>query len=271
MRDRGTARFRMRRDSRSGGKTTALRRWLTHWRLDLWLALDLRYGMVSRSPIMNPLRFCDPECARPVVRRAPRSARWRTVSSQRRSRSSSTLARSPDPYLRRAGLEAIGDHPSGRDASDVVLNLLHDRTGFVVRTACDVAGVLGLTGGHDRILELAGADEEATRLSALSALERLWVPPDFEKVFARYVHDRSDDVRKRAAWTINRNVRPEHWKRVFELWASDRLARHRVWACSIAERFGDRTALATLNALLSDLDGHVRRAAERASKAIGES
>ena len=134
------------------------------------------------------------------------------------------LARSPDPYLRRAGLEAIGDHPSGRDASDVVLNLLHDRTGFVVRTACDVAGVLGLTRAHDRILELAGADEEATRLSALSALERLWLPSDFEKVFARYVHDRSDDVRKRAAWTLNRNVGPEHWKRVFELWASDRLA-----------------------------------------------
>ena len=134
------------------------------------------------------------------------------------------LARSPDPYLRRAGLEAIGDHPSGRDASDVVLNLLHDRTGFVVRTACDVAGVLGLDGAHDRILELAGADEEATRLSALSALERLWLPSDFEKVFARYVHDRSDDVRKRAAWTLNRNVGSEHWKRVFELWASDRLA-----------------------------------------------
>src|SRR5437588_551242 len=82
----------------------------------------------------------------------------------------------PDPYLRRAALEAIGDHPSGRDASDVVLSMLHDRNGFVVRTACDVAAVLGLAGAHDRILELVGASEEATRLSALRALEGLWMP-----------------------------------------------------------------------------------------------
>jgi hypothetical protein len=181
------------------------------------------------------------------------------------------LARARDPYLRRAALEAIGDHASGRDASEVVLSLLHDRIGFVVRTACDVAAVLGLASAHDRILELVGASEEATRLSALRALEGLWVSSDFEKVFARYVGDQSDEVRKRAAWTLNKNVGRENWKRAYESWSSDRLARHRVWACSIAERFGDRSALASLNALRADLDGHVRHAAERAAKSMDES
>jgi hypothetical protein len=54
------------------------------------------------------------------------------------------LARCPDPYLRRAGLEAIGDHPFGHDGSEIVLSLLGDRSGFVVRTACDVAALLSL-------------------------------------------------------------------------------------------------------------------------------
>jgi HEAT repeat protein len=181
------------------------------------------------------------------------------------------LTRSADPYLRRAGLEAIGYNPSGRNASDHVLSLLDDKNGFVVRTACEVAAVLGLAGAHDRILELIVASEEATRLSALRALECLWVPADFEKVFARYVNDRSAVVRKQAAWTLNKNVGPEHWEQVFELWSNDRLPRYRVWACSIAEKFGDRTILARLNALRSDPNGHVRRAVDRAVKVIGKS
>jgi hypothetical protein len=181
------------------------------------------------------------------------------------------LARSLDPYLRRAGLEAIGYSPFGRDASDNVLSLLHDKYGFVVRTACEVAAVLGLEGAHDRILELIEASEEATRICALRALESLWVPVDFEKVFARYVNDRSTGVRRQAAWTLNKNVGPEHWEQVFELWSNDPLPRHRIWACSIAEKSGDRTVLAKLNALRSDPNGHVRRAVERAVKVMGNS
>jgi HEAT repeat protein len=180
------------------------------------------------------------------------------------------LTRSPDPYLRRAALEGIGAHQSGRDAADIVLRMLNDSHGFVVRTACDVAAVLGLAGAHDRILELVSGNNEATQLSALRALESLWVPADFETVFARYSSDRSDDVRKQAAWTLNKNVGSQHWMRVFASWATDPLPRHRAWACSLAERFGDRAVLAKLNALRSDLDGHVRSAAERAARVVGE-
>ncbi len=153
------------------------------------------------------------------------------------------LTRSPDPYLRRAALEAIGDHCSGHGASDVVESMLKDSIGFVVRTACDVAATMGVAGAHDRILELIAATEEATRLSALTALEHLWVSSDFEKVFTRYLEDRSDRVRKQAAWTVNKNIGPEHWKQVFERWSRDPLPRHRVWACAIAERFGTERSL----------------------------
>jgi HEAT repeat protein len=175
------------------------------------------------------------------------------------------LTHSSDPHMRRAALEGIGYHRCGHDASARAESMLHDTDSFVVRTACAVAAILGLADAHDRILELVGASDESTRLSALMALESLWSPTDFETVFARYLNDRSDRVRKQAASILFKNVGPEHWKRLFALWSKDSLPRHRVWACSIAERFGDRTVLESLNALRSDKNGHVRRAAERAA------
>jgi HEAT repeat protein len=180
------------------------------------------------------------------------------------------LTRSADPYLRTSAVHAIANSPSGRNAADVVLSMLHDHNGFVVRAACGAAADLGLAAGHDRILGLVSANEESTRLSALEALEVLWEPSDFEMVFARYLCDRSDRVRKRAAWTLNKNIGTDHWKRVFEAWSRDPVPRHRVWACSIAERFGERDLLPSLKALRSDADGHVRHAAEQAAKLIGE-
>ena len=96
------------------------------------------------------------------------------------------------------------------------------------------------------------------------------MPSDFENVFARHLKDRSDDVRKQAAWTLNKNVGPEHWQRLFEVWAIDRLPRHRGWACSLAEKFGDRTVSDKLHALCSDPNGHVRMAGKRAAQVVAE-
>jgi HEAT repeat protein len=162
-------------------------------------------------------------------------------------------------------------HRTGRDASEVVVSMLDDSNGFVVRAAARAAVALGLAAAHDRIYELVWAKEEATRLSALEALQSLWEPSDFEAVFARYLSDPSDRVRKRAAWTLEKNIGSDHWERVFNAWSGDRIPRHRAWACSIAERFGTKAILAKLVGLCSDPDGHVRRAAERAVKAVGAS
>ncbi len=181
------------------------------------------------------------------------------------------LTRSPDPHLRRSAVEAIGGHLSGRDAADRVLEMLQDREGFVVRSACDAAAVLGLPATHDRIKALIEAEEEGTRYAALEALESLWEPSDFEEVFAQYRHDACDRVRKRAAWTLAARVGPEHWERAFEAWSRDPLPRHRAWACSLIEKFGDRSSLMRLDALRSDSDGHVRGAARRAACALDES
>lgn len=181
------------------------------------------------------------------------------------------LTRSPDPHLRRSAVEAIGKHCSARNAVDVVLKMLDDRDSFVVQAASRAAAALRLAAAHDRIQGLIEAKDEDTRYTALEALERLWEPSDFDAVFARYRNDPSDKVRKRAACTLAENVGAEHWEPVFQAWSRDSIPRHRTWACSIAERFGNRGALPILSALVSDPDGHVRRAAERASKEIYKS
>jgi hypothetical protein len=181
------------------------------------------------------------------------------------------LTHSRDPYLRASAVEAIGYHRTGRDAAEVVVSMLADSNCFVVRAAARAAAASGLAAAHDRIHELIEAQEEATRLIALEALQILWEPSDFEAVFARYLSDPSDRVRKQAAWTLEKNVSSDQWERVFSAWSGDRIPRHRAWACSIAERFGTKTIFAELVGLCSDPDGHVRRAAERAVKAIGAS
>ncbi|WP_247359433.1 HEAT repeat domain-containing protein [Bradyrhizobium sp. 134] len=49
----------------------------------------------------------------------------------------------------------------------------------------------------------------------------------------------------------------------------DELPRHRLWACEIANTFGDPDVLPALTPLLNDDDGHVRKSAAQAHQAIG--
>jgi HEAT repeat protein len=174
------------------------------------------------------------------------------------------LTHSADAHLRRAGVEAIGMHAAGQMASEVVCGLLHDEQGFVVRSAIAAAVKLNLRAAHERVLNLATASDENTRLEALRGLADLWEVSDFQPVFDRYLHDRSEDVRRQAAWTLQQNVESDCWQRLFAAWSTDALARHRVWACQLAERFGSKALLPGLHLLQRDVDGHVRNAARRA-------
>jgi HEAT repeat protein len=179
------------------------------------------------------------------------------------------LTRSSDPHLRRSAVEAIGIHPSGQTASKVVCELLHDRDNFIVRAAVKAAANLRLDSARERVLSLVKASEESTRIAALRALESLWQSSDFETVFDLYRHDRSDEVRKQAAWSLQKNVGADHWERLFSAWSKDSVPRHRVWACEFAGRFGSRAVLPALEALRADHDGHVRAAARQAAERIG--
>jgi hypothetical protein len=54
----------------------------------------------------------------------------------------------------------------------------------------------------------------------------------------------------------------------FDVFCVDELARHRQWACEIAERFSGAEVLPVLSTLSLDIDGHVRKAALHASRTV---
>ena len=238
--------------------------------IEKWRILDYRTGMGSQIPYDEPVKVL-----RTLINtRGKAGPAIEALAEHPDPEALATLidlTGSQDPYLRASAVNAIGRHRTGCDAAEVVLSALNDSNGFVIRAAARASAALRLAAAHDRIHALVGSKEEHTRLSALEALQNLWEASDFETVFARYLHDPSDSVRKQAAWTLETNVGAEQWERVFAAWSGDPIPRHRAWACSLAERFGTRATLGRLDGLRSDPDGHVRSAAERAVKVIGDS
>lgn len=173
-----------------------------------------------------------------------------------------------DQFLRRTAVEMIGRHPRGRESSAIILNALCDPSQYVVRTACDVVAEWGLREAHDLVLPLLANDSGATRRSALRTLRSIWAETDFPSVFKIFTEDPEIDVRKEAAWLLRQQAIVTTWRAVFEALCTDELARHRQWACELAERFSGPELLPVLSPLLSDLDGHVRKAAARAAQVV---
>ncbi len=172
---------------------------------------------------------------------------------------------SPDHHVRRAALEAIGHHSEGRLAADIVLAALQDDSAFVVRTACAAAAELGLLKAHERLRALLTDDpEEQTRWAAVDALAVLWETSDHDALVTSFTTDKSDEVRKRAAWALRERVTRETWLQLFTLWRDAALPRYRTWACELAGTFGGAAQVEDLERLSQDDNGHVRSAAHRA-------
>jgi hypothetical protein len=73
--------------------------------------------------------------------------------------------------------------------------------------------------------------------STLRALSAIWRETDFSVVFKVYRQDSKVDVRREAAWVLREQAVSESWRTLFDAFSVDELARHRQWACEIAEAF----------------------------------
>jgi HEAT repeat protein len=169
---------------------------------------------------------------------------------------------SPDWRRRRAACEALGARARSRATLHAVAALLDDDSTYVVAASCRAVGRLGAVDLRDRIARLLeGADEEI-RLAAVEALDAFGEGDAFDVLFRAMCTDASETVQRRAAFALHDHSSITTWRTLFERWRTDTLARHRVWACDLAARFGDTTTCEpTLLALSEDRDGHVRSAA----------
>lgn len=173
-----------------------------------------------------------------------------------------------DQFLRRTALEVIGRHPQGRELRALILGALGDPSEYVTRTACEVVERWELLEARNLLLPLLANVNEATRQSAIRALGAIWVDADFPRVFRIYAKDFVPDVRREAASVLRRRVAAADWRTLFDAFSADELARHRVWACELAGSFASPEILPLLSRLSSDSDGHVRKAAARATETI---
>lgn len=179
-----------------------------------------------------------------------------------------SAAKSSDQFLRHTAVEVIGQHPQGRELQSIILAALADTSGYVARTACHVVERWNLIEAHDSVRALLGDALGATRKSAIHALGSIWIDADFPPVFTIYSKDSEIDVRREAAWVLRRRATAANWQLFFCAFRLDELARHRSWACELAEVFSGPEILPMLSELVSDVDGHVRKAASRAVQAV---
>jgi HEAT repeat protein len=177
-------------------------------------------------------------------------------------------AAASDQFLRRTAIEAIGRNPRGRELSAVILRAFGDSSGYVVRTACDIVAQWKLWEGHDLVLALLANLSAATRRSAIRALGNIWVDADFPLIFRVYKNDSKVEVRREAAWVLRSRANSSNWRMLFDAFCRDELARHRQWACELAEIFSGTEIGPLLSQFSLDPDGHVRKAASRAAQAL---
>jgi HEAT repeat protein len=175
-----------------------------------------------------------------------------------------------DWRYRRIAVEAMAAHPLAGARDHVFIESLDDPSPYVVGSACVAVGHYRLTAARERLVGLLKARSETTRAAALDGLQHLWVPAVYEFVLSMYLKDPSKKVRRRAARALYVDVTPDTSRHLFDLWRSDPLHHHRVWACDLARRFGDPTYTVSLEDMLDDRDGHVRKAAQRALEELSE-
>ncbi len=173
-----------------------------------------------------------------------------------------------DQFLRRTAVEVIGRHPLGRELQACILTALDDPSEYVVRTACDIVERWRLSEARELILPLLANASGETRQHAIRALGAIWGEQDFQLIFGIYTGDRAVDVRREAAWMLRRKATAANWRMLFDAFRIDEPARHRQWACKLAESFSGPEILPVLSPLLSDVDGHVRTAAARSTDVI---
>ncbi len=173
-----------------------------------------------------------------------------------------------DQFERRAAIEAIGLHRQGRELRSTILRALCDPFEYVVRTACEVVARWELQEAHEPVAALLANPSKATRQTAIRTLGTIWVDADFPMMFRIYNNASENEVRREAAWVLRQRATSTNWRTLFDAFQVDELARHRQWACELAETFAGSDILPMLSHLTSDVDGHVRKAAAQAIQSL---
>lgn len=180
------------------------------------------------------------------------------------------LASAPDAHVRRFALELLGRKDGDAMLTELVLKGLGDPDEHVVRTALHAAGNHSIVEARPAVLHSLVHGTPSTRQVALTALETIAQAEDFDTLVSTFKSDPSIEVRRASGWTLFKRRTSNLAPRLFALWHADPLPRHRGWACRLATEFPSAEFGERLLALSLDLDGHVRKAAKLALRALAQ-
>jgi HEAT repeat protein len=172
-----------------------------------------------------------------------------------------------DWLCRVSAAHAVGRHPLGRSQSARVLSPLEHPDPVIFATAASAAATLGLA---EAIPSLMARLQDPNRTIFAGAYNAIIVMRPASELSALLALYRTGDYeeRKKIGSLVACTFYPAAWLDVFELLHSSEVGEHRVWAARIAHEFAGGEQLPKLEAMISDRDGHVRKAAVRAIAAI---
>jgi HEAT repeat protein len=162
---------------------------------------------------------------------------------------------------RRMAIEALACHPMGYLQSDKLINLLNDKSRYVIKATLEAIIVHSINKARDKVLDLIKSSDEEIRKEAIACLHSIGSEVDTKQIIELFIKERSKLVRDEAAWFIRQKSDNNTWSISVGLLKESNLARHRVWACELIGIYGDKEDIQLLNQLKNDKDGHVKKAA----------
>jgi hypothetical protein len=143
--------------------------------------------------------------------------------------------------------------------------MMADEEEVVAGAATPAVGRLKDLGSHSMVVSQL-RQGPSSQDAALRSLDVLWQTDDFDLVLAIAAGASRRPIRRLASSVLALHTDERDWRRLLTLWRSSELARERVWACNLVASFGGKEDLRFAEAFASDSDGHVRKAARRASQ-----
>ena len=173
-----------------------------------------------------------------------------------------SMLENTDPFKRRISVECLGNHAMFDSAVDHILICLDDKSPYVVRTAIETLVKHRVLKAHEKIIHLSKSKDELTREKAVSALEYIGNPSDFDFILSLY-NDRNKRIRNLIPYIVLALANETTWEKAYNLMKHSNSEKARMCACNLLNAFGTKTEKDDAKLFLQDKSGHIRKYASK--------
>jgi HEAT repeat protein len=173
-----------------------------------------------------------------------------------------------DPFKRRIGVECLGNHAMFYRALDYVLACLDDKSPYVVRTAIRIMVKHRAMESHEKIIALLESKDEPTRETAVSALEHINKPSDFD-ILLSLQNDKNKKIRNLVPYIVLATANETNWSKAYNMMKHSDNEKTRLFACKLLYKFGTKKEKDEAKLFLQDKNGHVRKCASKMTSKNG--